>query len=64
MPDSTEFAIEVPSEDPKKKGEKDKDKEEGSSKLTKDSKDKKTDGKDAKEGEGEELVRSLSVFPR
>ncbi|KAJ7839597.1 armadillo-type protein [Mycena olivaceomarginata] len=55
MPDSTEFAIEVPSEDPKKKGEKDKDKEEGSSKLTKDSKDKKTDGKDAKEGEGEEL---------
>ncbi|KAJ7336346.1 armadillo-type protein [Mycena albidolilacea] len=55
MPDSTEFAIEVPSEDPKKKGEKEKDKEEGSSKLTKDSKDKKTDGKDAKEGEGEEL---------
>ncbi|KAK7046680.1 26S proteasome regulatory subunit RPN1 [Favolaschia claudopus] len=55
MPDSTDFAIQVPSEDPKKKGDKDKDKEEGSSKLTKDSKDQKKDGKDAKEGEGEEL---------
>ncbi|KAJ7910625.1 armadillo-type protein [Mycena leptocephala] len=55
MPDSTEFAIQVTSEDPKKKDEKDKDKEEGSSKLTKDSKEKKKDGKDAKEGEGEEL---------
>ncbi|KAF8189875.1 armadillo-type protein [Mycena galopus ATCC 62051] len=55
MPDSTDFAIQVPSEDPKKKDEKAKDKEEGSSKLTKDSKEKKADGKDAKEGEGEEL---------
>ncbi|KAJ7234630.1 armadillo-type protein [Mycena haematopus] len=55
MPDSTEFAIQVTSEDPKKKEEKDKDKEEGSSKLLKDSKEKKKDGKDAKEGEGEEL---------
>ncbi|KAF7349265.1 26S proteasome regulatory subunit RPN1 [Mycena sanguinolenta] len=55
MPDSTDFAIQVPSEDPKKKDQKDKDKEEGSSKLTKDSKENKKDGKDAKEGEGEEL---------
>ncbi|KAJ6590579.1 armadillo-type protein [Mycena vulgaris] len=55
MPDPTEFSIQVTSEDPKKKDEKDKDKEEGSSKLTKDSKEKKQDGKDAKEGEGEEL---------
>ncbi|KAJ7755387.1 armadillo-type protein [Mycena maculata] len=55
MPDSTEQTISVPSEDPKKKDEKEKDKEEGSSKLTKDSKEKKQDGKDAKEGEGEEL---------
>ncbi|KAJ6463793.1 armadillo-type protein [Mycena vitilis] len=55
MSNPTEFAIQVTSEDPKKKDEKDKDKEEGSSKLTKDSKEKKADGKDAKEGEGEEL---------
>ncbi|KAF7350460.1 26S proteasome regulatory subunit RPN1 [Mycena venus] len=55
MPDSTEFAIQVTSEDPKKKDEKDKDKEEGSSKLTKDGKETKKDSKDAKEGEGEEL---------
>ncbi|KAJ7770509.1 26S proteasome regulatory complex non-ATPase subcomplex Rpn1 subunit [Mycena metata] len=53
MPDATKFAIEVPSEDPKKKDEKDKDKAEGSSKLTKDS--QKKDSKDAAEGEGEEL---------
>ncbi|CAK5272385.1 unnamed protein product [Mycena citricolor] len=52
MPDSTEYAIEVPSEDPKKKNEK--DKEEGSSKLSKDGKEKKADGKDA-EGDSEEL---------
>ncbi|KAJ7145355.1 armadillo-type protein [Mycena crocata] len=55
MPESTDFSIQVTSEDPKKKDEKAKDKEEGSSKLTKDSKEKKKDGKDAKEGEAEEL---------
>ncbi|KAJ7136028.1 armadillo-type protein [Mycena epipterygia] len=55
MSNPTEFSIQVTSEDPKKKDEKEKDKEEGSSKLTKDSKEKKQDGKDAKEGEGEEL---------
>ncbi|KAJ7512053.1 armadillo-type protein [Mycena galericulata] len=55
MSDPTEQTISVTSEDPKKKDQKDKDKEEGSSKLTKDSKQKKPDGKDANEGEGEEL---------
>lgn len=59
IPDTTKFAIEVSSEDPKKKDEKD-NKAEGSSKLTKDS--KKKDSKDATEGGGEELVRSLGVF--
>ncbi|KAF8886531.1 26S proteasome regulatory complex non-ATPase subcomplex Rpn1 subunit [Infundibulicybe gibba] len=54
MPQATEFSIKVQSEDPKKKKEdpSEKDKEEGSSKLLKDSKDAKDDGKD---GEGEEL---------
>jgi hypothetical protein len=55
MPAPVESSIQVTSEDPKKKDEKDKDKEEGSSKLTKDSKEKKKDGKD--DEEGEELVR-------
>ncbi|KAJ7275052.1 armadillo-type protein [Mycena rebaudengoi] len=51
MPAPVESSIQVTSEDPKKKDEKDKDKEEGSSKLTKDSKEKKKDGKDDEEGE-------------
>ncbi|KAK7042997.1 proteasome regulatory particle base subunit [Paramarasmius palmivorus] len=54
MPQPTEFAIQVTSEDPKKKKEKESDKEEGSSKALKDG---KNDGKDekGKETEGEEL---------
>ena len=45
MPQPTEFAIQVTSEDPKKKKEKESDKEEGSSKALKDG---KNDGKDEK----------------
>ncbi|KAG7091885.1 hypothetical protein E1B28_008286 [Marasmius oreades] len=51
MPESTEFAVKVTSEDPKKK-EKESDKQEGSSTSAQDG---KKDSKDGKEIEGDEL---------
>jgi len=56
MPEPTEFSIKVTSDDPKKKKEQSEDNaKEGASKLLKDVKE------GDKDGEGEELVRTIFI---